>query len=82
VTSRRLQAAALAVVITALTVFALAGHSRLSGPVLWGFGDTTHGIHRDDLVVAAIWLVGMVICALVARRPNGGRGADGASREE
>lgn len=69
-TSRRLQAAVLAVVINVLTLFALAGSSRLSGPVLWGSEATGHGIHRDDLLVAACWLAGMVVCVLVARGPR------------
>jgi hypothetical protein len=50
-------------VITMLSVFAVAGHSRLSGPILFALpGSKTHGVHRDDLVVAAIWLVGMLLC--------------------
>lgn len=62
-TSRRVQALGLALVITVLTVFALAGSSRLSGPVLWTISrEHGHGIHRDDLVVVACWLAGMTCC--------------------
>lgn len=82
-TSRRLLSACLAVVISVLAVFGVAGHSRLSGPTLWAINDS-NGVHRDDLVVAACWLVGMVICGLLARSPRspGGDGCGGASREE
>lgn len=69
-TARRLQAVCLALVISVLTVFAIAGQSRLSGPVLWGSKDWGHGVHRDDLLVAGCWLIGMVLCALMARGPR------------
>ncbi|GAA3828351.1 hypothetical protein GCM10022242_32190 [Nocardioides panacisoli] len=82
-TARRVQATVLALVITVLAVFGVAGHSRLSGPILWTINDT-NGVHRDDLIVAGCWLVGIVICVLLGRspRPPGDAGSGAASREE
>ena len=40
---------------TVMAVFGVAGHSRLSGPVLLTLTGS-HGVHLDDLVVAACWL--------------------------
>lgn len=68
-TARRLQAACLAIVITVLALLSVAGSSRLSGPVVVAI-DWHHGIHREDLVVAGCWLVGMTLCALLARAPR------------
>ena len=56
--SRRAVALLLAGVLTILLVFGVAGHSVLSGPVLFGV-TSTHGVHRDDLIVVVAWLVGM-----------------------
>ncbi len=65
---RRLTALVLAGVLTALAVAGVAGHSRFSGPVLFGIGQTTHGVHRDDLAVLALYLLGLLLCWRLARR--------------
>lgn len=65
---RRLTALVLAGVLTALAVAGVAGHSRFSGPVLFGIGETTHGVHRDDLAVLALYLLGLLLCWRLARR--------------
>lgn len=70
--SRRVAAAVLAVVLTVLSAIAVAGTSRFSGPVLWTIsrprpGEGGHGVHAEDLVVAACWLAGMVCCWRVWR---------------
>ena len=49
------------VVITLLAGFAVAGHSRLSGPIVL-YLTKAHGVHRDDLIVVALWVVGVVAC--------------------
>ncbi|GAB4012701.1 hypothetical protein [Nocardioides ultimimeridianus] len=56
--SRRLSALALAALLSILMLFAVAGHSRLSGPVLLTIS-RTHGVHRDDLVALVAWLAGL-----------------------
>ncbi|GAB3855753.1 hypothetical protein GCM10028801_11860 [Nocardioides maradonensis] len=56
--SRRTTALVLAGSLCVLGVFAVAGHSAISGPVLFGLS-ATHGVHRDDLVALAAWLLGM-----------------------
>jgi hypothetical protein len=58
--SARRRAVLLAVAASVMAAFGVAGHSRLSGPVLWRFGHTTHGVHLDDLVVVACWVVSLV----------------------
>ncbi|MEH3034061.1 MAG: hypothetical protein PGN07_08460 [Aeromicrobium erythreum] len=65
-TGRRLPAVALAAVLTLLTLGALAGHSRLSGPVLLDLGDD-HGVHLGDLGVLALYVAGLVLCRRLAR---------------
>ncbi len=65
---RRVLALILAGVLTALAVAGVAGHSRFSGPVLFGIGDTTHGVHRDDLGVLALYLLGLALCWRLGRR--------------
>ncbi|QSR26354.1 hypothetical protein CFH99_12030 [Nocardioides aromaticivorans] len=57
--SPRLQLAAGAVLVSGITVEALAGSSRLSGPVIITFSPT-HGVHVDDVAVVLAWLVCMV----------------------
>jgi hypothetical protein len=37
-----------------MLVFGVAGHSRISGPVIVRFS-TNHGVHLDDLIVVACW---------------------------
>ena len=46
--------------LTVLAVLAVAGENRLSGEVVLSL-TPTHGLHRSDLVVAALWLVGVVL---------------------
>lgn len=55
---RRATALLLAISLTVLMVFAVAGTSILSGPVLLTL-DATHGIHRDDLIALAAYLFGL-----------------------
>ncbi len=49
------------VVLTLLALGALAGSSKLSGPVVLRLSGN-HGVHRDDLAVVALWLVGVAAC--------------------
>ena len=56
--SRRAAAALLAAALCVLLVFGVAGHSALSGPELFGLS-RTHGVHRDDLIVVAAWVLGL-----------------------
>ena len=44
-----------------MAVFGVAGHSRISGPVILSLTGT-HGVHLDDLIVVACWvaIVGFV----------------------
>ncbi len=58
---------AVIVSVSALLVLGLAGSSRLSGPVLWTIGDTSHGVHATDLVAVALW--GMAVVAVWRARP-------------
>lgn len=66
--SRRGAALVLMVALTATSVLAVAGSSRLSGPVLWTITEPRpghpdgHGVHLDDLFVVALWLAGLVTC--------------------
>lgn len=57
----------LAVVLFGLGLFGIAGHSRISGPGLFGIYGT-HGVHLDDLIVLALWLVGMFACLRLWQR--------------
>lgn len=50
---------ALTVGITYLWIAAVAGSSRLSGPVLIDLSGS-HGVHVEDLVTSACWLIAMV----------------------
>lgn len=56
-----------AAALTVLMVVGLAGHSVLSGPVLFSIS-ATHGVHRDDLGVVAAWLIGLYGAWRLARR--------------
>jgi len=48
--------AAVAVVAsTVMAVFGVAGHSRISGPVILTL-TRSHGVHLDDLIVVACWV--------------------------
>lgn len=64
-----LRFAFVAAVITGLAVIAVAGSSRLSGPVILTFS-ATHGLHRDDLVVVVLWAISIAWCWL---HRHGGR---------
>lgn len=39
-----------------MAVFGVAGHSSISGPVILKLTGT-HGVHLDDLIVVACWVV-------------------------
>ncbi|WP_300681272.1 hypothetical protein [Nocardioides sp.] len=65
---RWVSSAVLALAVTLLWFFAIAGSSRFSGPVLWEFGSSSHGVHRDDLLVTAVWLGCLWYCLSTARR--------------
>lgn len=51
---------------TVMAVFGVAGHSRISGPVILSLTGS-HGVHLDDLLVIACWAV-VVVLALRSRR--------------
>ena len=57
----------MAVALSGLGLFAIAGHSRISGPGLFGIHGT-HGVHLDDMIVLALWLVGMFACLRLWQR--------------
>ena len=57
----------LVVVLVGLGLFAIAGHSRISGPGLFGIYGT-HGVHLDDLIVLALWIVGVLGCVRLWQR--------------
>lgn len=59
--SRRSSALLLACVLTVLALFGVAGHSRISGPVLVSL-TRNHGVHAGDLIVVACWAAGMLLC--------------------
>ncbi len=59
--SSRALAAIVVIAASVMAIYGLAGASRLSGPVILEFNDA-HGIHRDDVLIAASWLA----CAWVA----------------
>lgn len=66
--SHRVLSVITAAAASVMLVFGVAGHSRLSGPVILRFGQTTHGVHLDDLVVLACWLVAIAMCLRLWRR--------------
>ncbi len=63
--------------LTALAVMAVLGQNRLSGEVVLRLS-ATHGLHRSDVVVAALWFAGVLLCLPWRRAPR--RGAAGAER--
>lgn len=65
--SPRAQIPAIAALITWLTFLAIAGSSRMSGPVIWVITET-HGVHLDDLFVLAAWALCMAWCWAQWRR--------------
>lgn len=71
---RHLLAAVVALVIGALTALAVAGSSRLDGPVLWVLSDR-HGLHEGDLVVLGVAAVGLLTLAGLHRAGRGRRGS-------
>lgn len=50
-----------------MAAFGLAGHSRISGPLLFivSYG---HGLHLDDLFVIAGWVVALLVSRALWRR--------------
>jgi len=63
----RMQLLAVVAVINWLTVQALAGSSKLSGPVIVELSDS-HGVHLDDLLTVVAWAICMAWCARAWRR--------------
>lgn len=63
----RMQLLAVVAVVNWLTVQALAGSSRLSGPVIVTLS-RRHGVHLDDLLTVVAWLIAMAWCARAWRR--------------
>ena len=64
---RHLLAGVVGLALAALTVLALAGSSRLDGPVIWVLSDR-HGLHRGDLAVLAVGAVGLLTLLGLHRR--------------
>jgi hypothetical protein len=64
---RSLLATVVGFVIAALTVLALAGSSRLDGPVLVVLSDR-HGLHRGDLTAVTLAAVGLLTLVALHRR--------------
>lgn len=46
-------------VLTALLVLAVIGHSRISGPIVLTLVEDQHGVHVSDLVALGLWVVGV-----------------------
>lgn len=63
----RIRLVVVAIVINWLTVQALAGSSRLSGPVILTLSHR-HGVHLDDLLTVLGWLIAMAWCVRQWRR--------------
>ncbi|MFT4264612.1 MAG: hypothetical protein QM572_14595 [Nocardioides sp.] len=61
---RVLAATALALSATVMAVYGVAGTSRLSGPILFSVS-STHGVHRDDLLIVACWVVCVAIAVML-----------------
>lgn len=66
--SQRVEVAVIAVLITAITGYAISGNSWLSGPVLLALDDE-HGLHLEDVFALLAWLVCMVACRRLWRHP-------------
>lgn len=49
----------LLLVLTALLVLAVAGQSRISGPVVFEIVEYQHGVHLSDLVALGLWVLGV-----------------------
>jgi hypothetical protein len=56
-----------AAAIALLVGLAVAGSNRFSGPVLVRIGES-HGIHRTDVLVAAVGVAAIGAVAVLARR--------------
>jgi hypothetical protein len=67
---RRFLVALLAVIVTGLALALVAGHGPWAGRELIDISPT-HGINEGDVPVLAAWLVGMLACVLLWRRPRG-----------
>lgn len=50
---------ALLLVLTALLVLAVAGHSVISGPIVFVVVEDQHGVHVSDLVALGLWVLGV-----------------------
>jgi hypothetical protein len=72
----RPEAVVVMVVVTALSVLLVAGHTRWSGDELLRL-TATHGINRGDLAVAALWAAGVASAWRLGRRRNGNDGGRG-----
>ncbi|WP_229052911.1 hypothetical protein [Aeromicrobium sp. Leaf350] len=55
----------LVVVLSVLLVYAVAGSSRISGPVLFTLVENRHGVHVGDVVAFVTWCVGLGAVARV-----------------
>ncbi|WP_436699584.1 hypothetical protein [Nocardioides sp. BYT-33-1] len=65
--SYRMQLVALAVLVSGICIPALAGSSRLSGPIIVSLS-ADHGVHLDDLLVVAAWAACVGWCLRQWRR--------------
>ncbi len=63
----RVRALGLGLTATVMMIFALAGSSRISGPVILTLVPERHGVHLDDLIVVACWAASMGWCWLLWR---------------
>lgn len=63
----RVEITLMAVLISAMALLAIAGSSRISGPVVQVI-TTGHGVHVSDLFVCAAWSVCMAWCWRLWRR--------------
>lgn len=57
----RVRALGLAITSCVMATFAIAGSSRISGPVILPLIGS-HGIHLDDLLVVVCWALSMGWC--------------------
>jgi hypothetical protein len=60
-------AALLAAAGTGMALFGVAGHSRISGPVILRI-TRQHGVHLDDLLVFACWVIVLEFAWRISRR--------------
>jgi hypothetical protein len=67
---RRFLVALVAIILTGLALALVAGHGPWAGRELIDIS-ASHGINEGDLPVLGAWVVGMVACVLLWRRPRG-----------